>query len=332
MPAESGKTPTVGILYPGEMGAALGRVLRREGLRVITTLEGRGPRTIACCREAGLEVVPTLGEVAEAAEVILSLVPPVAAGQVAEQYASCRFPAGVARRYVDLNSVAPATAHQIGQTVARRGVDFVDGAVHGLAAGLPERGTVYLSGPAAEGVAALLGRSLRVKVLGNEPGAASAFKMLVAGVNKGVVALLLEMCLAARQAGLLDELLACCKASYPGVLEVVERTLPTYPRHAGRRAEEMGELERTLGDLGLRPCLTRGARDLIAELSRLGLEERPGGWSLREVIEEAHSRGLLRLVRAGSVSDGLHLSVADASGSDKSAQNGRKSVSGHHVP
>ena len=51
---------TVGILYAGEMGAALGRALAADGLRIVTTLECRGPRTQRLCREAGLEELPDL--------------------------------------------------------------------------------------------------------------------------------------------------------------------------------------------------------------------------------------------------------------------------------
>ena len=44
---------TVGILFPGEMGAALGLRLAESGLHVLTTLEGRSDRTAALC--AGLK-------------------------------------------------------------------------------------------------------------------------------------------------------------------------------------------------------------------------------------------------------------------------------------
>jgi 3-hydroxyisobutyrate dehydrogenase-like beta-hydroxyacid dehydrogenase len=298
MPDEQATPPVVGVLYAGELGSALGRALGRAGFRVVTTLEGRGPRSRRHCQEAGLEVLASLRDVARAADVVFSAVPPAAAREVAASYACCG-PAPRRRVYVDLNSVAPQTAAEVARALTPTGMDFVDGAVHGLAARLPERGTVYLSGPAAARVASLLSRCLRVRVLGEVPGTASTFKMLLAGLNKGVVALFLEMALAARQAGLLDVLLACGRESYPGVLDVVERTLPTYPRHAGRRADEMAELERTLQALGLRPALAGGARRLLDEMSRLGLagarpEGAPETWSVREVVEEAHARGLLR--------------------------------------
>ena len=48
---------TVGIMAPGEMGHAIGRVLRVGGLRVITCLQGRSARTAARAAAAGIEVV-----------------------------------------------------------------------------------------------------------------------------------------------------------------------------------------------------------------------------------------------------------------------------------
>src|SRR5262249_11156975 len=140
---------------------------------------------------------------------------------------------------------------------------------------------------------------LHVKVLGPRPGIASAFKMLVAGLNKGVVALFLELSLAAQRAGLRADLLECCRESYPGVLDVGERTLPTYPEHAGRRGEEMHELELMLESLGLQPALVRGARQLLTEMGELHLTDATSthsarSWTVQSVLDEVHCRGLLQ--------------------------------------
>jgi 3-hydroxyisobutyrate dehydrogenase-like beta-hydroxyacid dehydrogenase len=288
------KTPaTIAVLHAGELGSALGKILRRDGYRVVTTLEGRGPATRRACAEAGLEVLGTLGDVARAAELVLSVVPPTAARAVAAQFAACCQPGELPRLYVDLNSVGPATARDIAALVTDAGMDFVDGAVHGLAARLPERGTIYLSGPSAEHAAGALGKSMSVRVLNNEPGTASALKMLIAGLNKGVVALFLEMAVGARRVGLLDTLLGCCRESYPGIFEIVERTLPTYPRHATRRADELGELADMLRSLELRPGTVVGAQELLREMGKLALPQPPlGAGCVREILEASYAAGL----------------------------------------
>jgi 3-hydroxyisobutyrate dehydrogenase-like beta-hydroxyacid dehydrogenase len=284
---------TVGILYAGEMGSALGRLLAEQGWRVVTTLEDRSFRTCRLCREAGLAVVDSLAEVVGEADVVISLVVPSAALAVAE--ACCRVLPPRRPVYVDANSISPGTAACIGALLARSGVPFVDGSIHGLAAQLRTRATLYLSGPEAGALADRLGGALRVRVVGDEPGAASAFKMLLAGLSKGLVALFLEMGLLGCDLGLLDELLEGYRHYYPGIMEAVERLLPTYPRHAARRAEELAELEQTMAAAGATPCLVPAARRVIATVGRLRLPERP--WEgLADLVEEIHRRRPLRAV------------------------------------
>src|SRR5262249_9825667 len=162
--------PVVGVLYSGEMGSGLGRVLLGDGLRVVTTLEGRSPRTERLCREAGLEALPSLRDVVRVADVVLSAVPPSPALPLARQYVTLADVSPAGRLYVDVNAVSPATAAEIGRVLAARGIDCVDAAVNGLASHLRTGGMVYLSGGRAPEAARLLGRSLRVQVVSDEPG------------------------------------------------------------------------------------------------------------------------------------------------------------------
>jgi 3-hydroxyisobutyrate dehydrogenase-like beta-hydroxyacid dehydrogenase len=296
--AKGSQGPTVAVLYPGDMGSALGKLLRQSGVRVVTTLEGRGARTRASCQEHGFEILNSLPEVARTADVILSLVPPRFAQDLAVSYSGCRVVKSPAPVYVDLNSISPETAVKIGDTLAQAGIVFVDGAVHGVAAKLRERGRVYLSGPRAAQVADLFGPFLQVQVLGDVPGQASAFRMLISALTKGVISLFLEVTVTARRSGLLLELLACFRDTYPGIMEVAERILPTYPQHARRRADEMHELEQMMEHRGLEPCLVRATQQLLTQLGSLGLaEEFPDrsarDWSVLEVVEEVYQRHLL---------------------------------------
>jgi 3-hydroxyisobutyrate dehydrogenase-like beta-hydroxyacid dehydrogenase len=286
------KKPTVGILFPGEMGCALGRVLVEEGLRVVTTLEGRGSRTARLCHDSLLEVLPSVAEVARCADLVFSVVTPAAALSVARTYAVCCKRAEAPRIYVDVNSIAPATAVAVGHVVSAGGARFVDGAIHGLASQLASRGVVYLSGPDVVAPAALLGRSLRVRIVGDRPGQASAVKGALAGMSKGLAALFTEIALLARRAGVREHFQEGCGLFYPGVVEAVERLLPTYPRHAGRRAEELAELETSMETLGMRPAMVPAARDVITAIAAAGLEnESPRRWTAAEVIEALHGAG-----------------------------------------
>jgi 3-hydroxyisobutyrate dehydrogenase-like beta-hydroxyacid dehydrogenase len=283
-------TPTVGILYAGEMGAALGRALRDDGLRVVTTLEGRGPRTQRLCREAGLEELASLCEVVAVAEVVVSVVPPSAAVDVARSYASLAGDA-TGRLYIDANAVSPATAAEVGLALAGTGVGYIDAAINGLASALHTGAILYLSGGRAAEAARLFGR-LRVQVVGAAPGQASALKGVLAGLSKGLAALFVELAVLAREAGLAAPFLERCRSFYPGVLEVAERMLPTYPRHARRRAEEMAELEGFLRGLGLRADMVSAAGRVTQALADAGLGD--GAWTAEGVLEALHRRGALR--------------------------------------
>ena len=73
----------VGLLHPGEMGAAIGAVLRQRGSHVLWSSSGRSEATAARAKAAGLTDVGSIGELAQRAEVILSVCPPHAARDVA---------------------------------------------------------------------------------------------------------------------------------------------------------------------------------------------------------------------------------------------------------
>jgi hypothetical protein len=81
-------------------------------------------------------------------------------------------------------------------------------------------------------------------------------------------------------------------------MALVERLFPTYPRHASRRAEEARQVEQTLLALGVRPCLTRGTREVAEELVRVDLPAEDGTgadrvWSVSELIEALGTQGTL---------------------------------------
>jgi glycosyltransferase involved in cell wall biosynthesis/3-hydroxyisobutyrate dehydrogenase-like beta-hydroxyacid dehydrogenase len=291
-PAQQAASTTIGILYPGEMGSALGGLFAAAGFHVVTTVDGRSERTRDLARGAALQMRATLAEVVDESDVLLSLVPPEAAIGVARE-AGSRGPGKPGAIYVDLNSVSPETALSIAEIVGRRGWRFVDAAVHGQATRLPQHGRMYLSGASAVELADLWRGLLDVHVLGGEPGRASALKMLMSGVSKGLVALFVEMALTAEAAGLLDEFLENCGSFYPGVSDPVARMLPTYPRHAARRAQEMREVAAMAGERGLRAGIVAEAGRLIANLSESDLASR--------VSEQASVRDLIQAIAGAGV-------------------------------
>ena len=254
----SGGGITVGVLYPGEMGSAVAALLVARGTPVVTTLAGRSASTAEHCAASGAIVVSSLAEVVRVADVLVSLVVPSAAEGVAAEYCAAARLAPPGAIFVDANSVAPARAKDIAARVEAAGRSFVDASINGLAKNLGASGTLYLSGARAAEVAALFEGAARVKLLGGDVGRASAMKMLLGGLSKGLCALFAELALLAHEQGMLEEMLEAATRTYGGVTAVAERMLPTYARHAGRRYTEMSELEATARHAGLTPRVIEG--------------------------------------------------------------------------
>ncbi len=256
---------TVGILFAGELGTSLGLLLRARGVHVVTTVKERSERTAQRCLAAGLTVLESVGEVLSRSDVVISCVPPAAALVVAQRVAADFPDRGGPRLYVDANSVSPVTMRRLHTILQNTEVALVDASIHGLAGRLSDNATMYLSGPRASETAALLGSPPRIVILGEEVGQASLCKMLLGGTSKGVVALLLELSNLALHEGVLEVFWNECRGWYPGIMEPLERLLPTYPRHIGRRIQEMEELELTLSSAGQEPIMAPAVRRLFSQ-------------------------------------------------------------------
>jgi 3-hydroxyisobutyrate dehydrogenase-like beta-hydroxyacid dehydrogenase len=293
---------TIGILYPGEMGAVLASVLRAGGLRVVTTLGGRSGQTVRRCHHTGIESLASFRELVRQSNVVLSVVSPAAAQDVADLYREVADLAPQGALYVDLNSIRPELAVSLSDEFADTNVDFVDGSINGLAKHLTTSGTLFLSGSRANEVAELFNAHLRVKLLGSEVGRASSMKMLLAGVSKGVCALFAELSLQAHRQGMLDELLAETSHIYPDIAALTNRMLPTYAQHAARRATEMQELEQTARSAGSEPCVIAAVREfheLLADASAEFPHDDKPMLGLAELIERFNAAGLLSPLREG---------------------------------
>jgi 3-hydroxyisobutyrate dehydrogenase-like beta-hydroxyacid dehydrogenase len=275
--------PSAAILYPGEMGCAVGKVLVADGWSVCTHLNGP---SLVCHGDAEAAAIvdrASLEEAVERSDVIVSLVPPAAAVEVAEAAAEAARSCRRAPLYLDANSVSPETVIAVAAAVAAAGLDCVDGAFVGSAAELGGRTRLYVSGPRSEELAAIMPRPFHAESLGAEVGGASGLKLAFAGFNKGLVALFFEVMAAGEAAGDPGMLLACLRAFYPGTVETLERLVPSYPRHAERRADELGELARWMTGQGRDAAWATAARDVLRRLAALDLDA-SREWTLAEVL------------------------------------------------
>src|SRR5437868_2652439 len=136
---------------------------------------------------------------------------------------------------------------------------------------------------------------MRVKVVGELTGQASSLKMIVSGIPKGLSALFMETMLFAQDLHLLSEAIEACDEIYPSIMEVIRRMLPTYPQHAGRRCEELREVEETMLMSGLTPRIVRAVREVTSGLaSTVWPNHEAEQWTIADIILEIHKEGKLQ--------------------------------------
>jgi 3-hydroxyisobutyrate dehydrogenase-like beta-hydroxyacid dehydrogenase len=252
---------TVGLLSPGAMGHAIGGVLRQNGLRVITCLDGRSERSRALADKAGIEAVPSMEDLVDQAQILLCVLVPARAVEVAEQVARAVRATNADLLYVDCNAIAPRTAREVGRIMSDAGARVADVGIIGQPPTKP--GTkFYVSGPGAAEFGELANHGLDVRPLGPEMGQASGFKMCYGALTKGIQALATESLIAAEQLGLSDALRAEQQDSVAPIFGWLEKQLPSMPPRAYRWVGEMEEIAMTFDDLGMTPRMLLGAADV----------------------------------------------------------------------
>ncbi|MGB5756789.1 MAG: DUF1932 domain-containing protein, partial [Acidimicrobiales bacterium] len=223
---------------------------------------GRSAATAERARIAGITDVEEPAALCHEADIIVSICPPAAAIDVADQVHSFGF-GGI---YIDANAVSPATSKAIGARFDR----FIDGGVIGPPATNPGTTRMYLAGPdAAEVAAHWAGTALDVRAISDSAadGAASALKMAYAGWTKGSSALLLAVNALAESTGVTEALRAEWDLSQPGLTGRSQRLATTVSPKAWRFAGEMTEIADTMIEAGLPGGFHIGASDLYQRMA-----------------------------------------------------------------
>jgi 3-hydroxyisobutyrate dehydrogenase-like beta-hydroxyacid dehydrogenase len=251
----------VGLISPGEMGAAVGSALIAGGHRVRWASEGRSADTVARAEAAGFEDVGRLEQLTRACEVLLSVCPPQFALDTA------RAAAGFEGVYVDANAIAPATAAEVAAIVQ----NYVDGGIIGAPPLEPGSTRLYLSGGDAAIIVARLFASsaLDARVISGERTAASALKMTYAAWTKGSAALLLAAHEAAERLGVARDLEAEWALSQPRLAERLAGAEKSRAAKGWRWTPEMREIAATLEAVDMPPGFHEAAAEVFAAADRV---------------------------------------------------------------
>ncbi len=252
---------TIGILHPGEMGAAVGAAFVACGHDVLWASTGRSSARRRRAEAAGLRAVADVATLAQACELILSICPPDAALAVAR---SVRGHAGI---FVDANAVSPGAALSIANAAGGR---CADGSIIGPPPSQAGTTRLYLSGAEAAAVAErCAGARLQARVLtGPDPTAASALKMAYAAWTKGTAALLLAIDAAARELGVSDELVDEWSLSQPELAARLRSARAAADSKGWRWEGEMRQIAATLLAVGQPGGFHQAAATIFARSPR----------------------------------------------------------------
>lgn len=265
---------TVGILSPGDMGQAIASVLNQNGLKTIAALDDRSDRTRQLAAAAYIQDVGSLKELVIESDVVLSVLVPAAATEVAEQVAEVISSVGKSILYVDANAISPQKVRNIAQIITSKGGEFIDASIIGPPPRVPNRTRIYASGKKAIELQQLGDYGLDIRVIGDEIGQASGLKMSYAALTKGLTAIGTELLIAAHRLGLDQQLWDEVSTSQPELAKILTRSLPSMTPKAHRWIGEMEEIADTFAALELTERIFQGAADvyrLVKETS-LGRE------------------------------------------------------------
>lgn len=259
---------SVGIIGFGEVGSVFSAAMRQRGVDVAAydLIESR-------VEASGMPYRPLTQLVSKSAY-ILSTVTSLQALHAAE---ACVPFLSQGKTYVDLNSTSPSLKRRLAETVVSSGALFVEGAILGAVGVTGAATRILIGGPGSRTTAEFLTESgLSATFYSDEIGKASTFKMLRGIFSKGLEALLIELLIAARRAGIEDDL-------WTDVVQLMndndfQQVAGNWVRsHAvahGRRHEEMVQIVEVLHELGVPASMTAATEAFFGRSLALGLSDK----------------------------------------------------------
>jgi 3-hydroxyisobutyrate dehydrogenase-like beta-hydroxyacid dehydrogenase len=267
----------LGLVGYGEIGSTLGAGLRKAGLEAISCYDKYafdGPYSDIIqsrAREAGVTLVRSNKELADASDLIFSVTPGSSSLESADAFA----PVLTNRHtFLDFASATPKIKKSVAGKLASSGTLLGDGSIEGT----PLHGysmRMLSSGPAGERVRDwLVPWGMQIEFTGEVLGTASGIKILRSVLIKGIEALTDEMLLAARQYGIDEIVLASASKTLARPWrDTVHSLTPSGVIHAKRRAEELEMSADAVQDAGVEPIMARAIAARLRWKESLGLKD-----------------------------------------------------------
>jgi 3-hydroxyisobutyrate dehydrogenase-like beta-hydroxyacid dehydrogenase len=273
MPRRS--TPRLCFIGFGEAGQAIASGLRDTGIESIAawdilfpTDDGAGLRQAG--ETIGARIASSAADAVRDSDIIISAVTAASSFEAAKSVE----PHLTGNPYfLDINSVSPGRKKETEKLLGSK-ARYVDVAILAPIHPARHQTPLLLAGPHAETVVPLLMDELEMRgaIAGNEVGQAAGLKMIRSVMIKGIEALTLECFLAAKRAGIVDEVAASLKNNYPTLdwNKVIEYNIERMASHGVRRADEMDQVAETLRELGIDPLMASATSTRQREMGLIG--------------------------------------------------------------
>lgn len=279
MAVEKGQKRKVGILHPGLMGISVAASIQNGGHTVYWVSQGRSENTRHRAEKYKLVDAGNLKDLCKTAEVIISICPPHAAEEMADQIMSYAFQ-GI---YVDANAISPQLTSRIADRLGSAGIAFVDGGIVGVPVRVPGTTWIHLSGERSEEIRKLFDAGpMETNIVGTEPGQASALKMCYAAYNKGNTALVSAVMALSEAMGVRDDLETQWNNHWPGFPEETRNKMRNVTAKAWRFTGEMQEIASTFQHAGLPGGFHQAAEEIYQRMSRF--KDAPSKPDIEEVL------------------------------------------------
>jgi 3-hydroxyisobutyrate dehydrogenase-like beta-hydroxyacid dehydrogenase len=301
------KNPRIGFIGFGEVAYHFSEGLKEDGIQEILAYDKnakeitKGEIVRRRVRQAGVELVPGLRQLADRSDVIISAVWGSAALKVAGKCASL---VKAGQFYCDINNTAPSVKTQGAEMLNAKGAKYVDLALFVAPDRDRHRSFMLASGDGARPLKRIMAPyGMSPEVVTGGAGRATTIKTLANIYYKGIQALCLELAISAWKVGIDLQLLA------PLVIKPVE-LLPKDGEmafwiirgilHAERKAAELESIIKAVREWGVKPIMLDATRKRLKTISDYGLKSylngdgRKGGDSaLLKALGKVHKeRGL----------------------------------------
>lgn len=293
----------LGFIGFGEAAYNISVGLRAEGVSGIVAYdtmadsESMGKLIHNRAKEADVNLLSKAEDVAREAEIVIISVPSSYTMDACRSVVYALHPGQI---YADVGASTPETKKQEWELLKKTGVLFSDSAMLGSLPLSKHKVPIVASGNGAKAFQdALTPYGMKIEVVGENPGEASAIKLVRSIFMKGIAALMIEMLEGAEAHGVSEQVIHSIGSSLDGIAfeDHLNRLVAGTAIHAHRRAAELGGSIKMLEEAGLCCDMTVATQKRHTMLEPYGFAERfvdrkPRGW--KEILDiinnEKHKR------------------------------------------